>query len=82
MITSELNTREIIRVLLKNIIRQEREADEGYTKEILSFNEFANALGLKNESQCEKMYEDLGNMIENNTNLDYAIEQFFIEYNI
>lgn len=82
MVTRELKKRAIIKVLLKTIIQQERKADENNTTEILSFNDLANALGLTKESQCEKMYEDLGNMIENDINLDWALEQFFVAYNI
>lgn len=82
MLTRELKNRKIIKVLLKTIIKQEREADKNDSKEILSFNDFANALELTKESQCEKMYEDLGNMIENNIDLDWAVEQFFVTYNI
>lgn len=82
MVTRELKNRNIIKVLLKAIIKQERDADESNTKEILSFNDLANALGLTRESQCEKMYEDLGNIIEGNIDLDIAVDNFILAYNI
>lgn len=82
METRELKNKKIIKLLLKAIIKQERKADENNTLEILPFNDLANALELTKESQCEKMYEDLGNMIENNIDLDFALDKFLITYNI
>lgn len=82
MMCNQFKNRNIIKLLLKTIIKQEREANEENTKEILPFSEFANALGLREEKQCEKMYEDLGNMIEKNIDLDVAINDFILAYNI
>lgn len=82
MMCNQSKSRDIIKLLLKTIIKQEKEASEENTKEILPFSEFANALGLKEEKQCEKMYEDLGNMIEKNVDLDIAVDNFILAYNI
>ncbi|MCI8548388.1 MAG: hypothetical protein HFJ38_05815 [Bacilli bacterium] len=82
MVCNQLKNRYIIKLLLKTIIKQEREVIEDDEKEILPFLDFANALGLVKESQCEKMYEDLGNMIEKNIDLDVAIDKFISAYNI
>lgn len=77
-----LKHKNIIKVLLKTVIDQEKKADEKNSTEILSFTDFSNALGLTEERKCEKLFEDLGNMIEENIDLDTAIEQFIVEYNI
>lgn len=82
MINREKRNQNIIKILLKTVINQERESDENDAKEILPFIDFANALELIEESQCEKMFEDLGNMIEKDIDLDVAVEQFVVAYNI
>lgn len=82
MINNQIKNRKIIKLLLKAVIKQEIKEDETSSVEILPFNEFANTLELTEECQCEKMYEDLGNMIEGRVDLDTAIEKFILAYNI
>lgn len=82
MINKDEKNKNIIKLLLKTIIKQERKSDESNSEEVLSFTAFANVLELTKESECEKMYEDLGNMIENKVDLDTALDQFCITYNI
>lgn len=93
----QIESRNIIKILLKTIIIQEKKNYSFANKlsknkdifkitiepnELLPFEKLADALQLKEEKQCEAMYEMLGDMIDKRLDLDEELDKFIQYYNI
>ncbi len=90
-------SQDVIRALLKAIVNQEKALEKFSnmlnssknifnisieSNDVMPYEEIATALKLEKEYEYEKIYQELGDMIDLDENIDILINNFITKYNL